>query len=454
MRIWTFILLTFIASVLNAETIDYQEFSKQIDQIENHFNLASRKNFILDDEAADSLMKLSGVTEVKAVKQNYVLNLSWIGNVSSQIKSEDDLNKRKLIYTNLVDTLVGFRTELTFESENEGATRKEMEDALERAMKKTMPIILSRGASIDESIEWSGEGACVMEGSGDGISVINAQNANSGYSGYRRSNGVRGFASGGSSGSYGSYSGKSFSKVNGSNSSSSSSRHFSNNSFSKQPVKNTGHFSSQNTSYHKAPQNNSSNSSRSSPSGSNFKPSNSGSRKTKPPTPTPTPRKVPPPPKPKTNSSITLIYWLVGIVFVIGLFSLLFFIYKKLQEKILNEEVSLEKEESQLATERMKTETIYDMAVKAAEAGNYEEAIRLLTVGSLLLLEKQQIVDFKDSLTNGEYLHELLAERKRHELFKKPLSIFDRIIYGFAKTEKSDYELFKSFYLELEKLEG
>jgi hypothetical protein len=143
----------------------------------------------------------------------------------------------------------------------------------------------------------------------------------------------------------------------------------------------------------------------------------------------------------------------MGIVFVIGLLTLLFFVYKKLQDKILNEERDLEKVESHLPAERMKTESIYEQALEAASKGDYQEAIRLLTIGSLLLLEKQQIVDFKDSFTNGEYLRELLAERQRHELFKKPLALFDRIVYGFAKTDKSDYEMFKNFYLELEKLE-
>jgi hypothetical protein len=106
-----------------------------------------------------------------------------------------------------------------------------------------------------------------------------------------------------------------------------------------------------------------------------------------------------------------------------------------------------------LPAERLKTETIYDKALKAAAAGNYTEGIRLLTIGSLLMLEEHKVMSFKDSLTNGEYLRKLLEERKLHSIFREPMGLFDLLIYGFRPIKKNDFEKFKNFYIELEKMQ-
>jgi hypothetical protein len=37
-------------------------------------------------------------------------------------------------------------------------------------------------------------------------------------------------------------------------------------------------------------------------------------------------------------------------------------------------------------------------------------------------------------------------------MFTAPLALFDRLIYGFQSPDKRDFEVFRLFYLDLEKL--
>ena len=73
--------------------------------------------------------------------------------------------------------------------------------------------------------------------------------------------------------------------------------------------------------------------------------------------------------------------------------------------------------------------------------------------GALLLLEEHRVLNFQETMTNGEYLQELLSKRKLHSIFSRPMALFDKLIYGFQSPDKNDFELFREFYLELEKQE-
>ncbi|EKD81268.1 MAG: hypothetical protein ACD_39C01884G0003, partial [uncultured bacterium] len=137
---------------------------------------------------------------------------------------------------------------------------------------------------------------------------------------------------------------------------------------------------------------------------------------------------------------------------VIGFIVIVFLIIKNLRRKMIAEQARMELVEKDLPPERMRCETVYDKALREAEQGNYAEAIRLLTIGALLLLEARRVINYQDSMTNGEYLRELLVERQLHSMFATPLAIFDRLIYGFQNPDKNDFELFRAFYLDLERL--
>ncbi len=137
---------------------------------------------------------------------------------------------------------------------------------------------------------------------------------------------------------------------------------------------------------------------------------------------------------------------------IIGFLIVLYFMFRNMHRKVQQEQQELIKAETSLPAERLKTETIYEKALKAAAAGNFSEGIRLLTIGALLMLEEKRVMNFRDSLTNGEYLRELLQERKLYGIFKEPMGLFDRLIYGFNSPKQPDFEKFKEFYLELERL--
>ncbi|EKD82991.1 MAG: hypothetical protein ACD_39C00954G0001, partial [uncultured bacterium] len=130
----------------------------------------------------------------------------------------------------------------------------------------------------------------------------------------------------------------------------------------------------------------------------------------------------------------------------------IFLIIKNLRTRVAHEQARIALVEKDLPVERMRSETIYDKALREAEKGNYAEAIRLLTIGSLLLLEARRVINYQDSLTNGEYLRELLVEQHLHSMFATPLALFDRLIYGFQSPDKKDFEIFRVFYLDLERL--
>jgi hypothetical protein len=137
---------------------------------------------------------------------------------------------------------------------------------------------------------------------------------------------------------------------------------------------------------------------------------------------------------------------------VIGFIVIIYLIIRNVRKKVALEESRILQEERRLPPERMRSETIYEKALREAEQGNYAEAIRLLTIGSLILLESHRVMCYQDSLTNGEYLRELMVERELHTLFATPMALFDRLIYGFQHPDKKDFETFKLFYLDLEKL--
>jgi len=136
----------------------------------------------------------------------------------------------------------------------------------------------------------------------------------------------------------------------------------------------------------------------------------------------------------------------------VGFMVIIFLIIKNMRKKIVQEQSQIMQEEKSLPPERMRSETIYEKALREAEQGNYAEAIRLLTIGSLILLDAHRVISYQDSLTNGEYLRELMVERDLYTLFSAPMALFDRLIYGFQSPGKKDFETFKTFYLDLEKL--
>ena len=145
---------------------------------------------------------------------------------------------------------------------------------------------------------------------------------------------------------------------------------------------------------------------------------------------------------------MNLLYNLMIVVTVIVFLVVGYFIYRSIQENMKAQGASL-LGTSPLPENRAEAESLYDRAVRYSKEGRFEEGIRLLTLAAMLLLEEKRVVDFRESLTNREYLGELATQRNLQALFRDPLKAFDQMIYGFREPGIKDFEVFRNLYLQL-----
>lgn len=101
--------------------------------------------------------------------------------------------------------------------------------------------------------------------------------------------------------------------------------------------------------------------------------------------------------------------------------------------------------------DQLETPTLFQEALQAAERGQFDRAIRLMTLASMLMLDEAHVLAFDKHLTNGEYLESLRARAAQDlsGMWNEPLRRFDRLIYGFHKADRQDFEVFKTLYLSL-----
>jgi hypothetical protein len=424
-----------------AAQIPLSSFASRIAVLEAEFNDSKSNDYRLSAAAKKLGHELAEIYEVEAPQRSYYLESSWISRVISAVAVETSVKKRQLIYTNLIDTLNGLLADIRARVPTDGVSKEKMLAALERAMRHTSEVRVARGVPVGEAMEWTGRGSFVVQQSGEAVSLVSAEAV--------RNSNSRSKYSGSYSGS-GSFSGSGSGSYSGSASSQSST----------QQSQNSTSLSGQSYA------SNQSQTSKSAKSGQNAGSSVKQSRQTLPrKTVTqkkkaikPEPPKPPKPPKPEKKPKEPLkfadyIFWLIMGLCVVGFLVMLYFMFRNMRRKVWHEQQELIKAETSLPAERLKTETIYEKAIKAAAAGNFSEGIRLLTIGALLMLEEKRVMNFRDTLTNGEYLRELLQERQLYGIFKEPMGLFDRLIYGFKAPKQPDFEKFKEFYLELERLQ-
>lgn len=432
-----FIILVFLLTaplVVVGAHIDY--FSQQVDRLNDILKNAATNDYALSAVASEICEEVSQMSTVRVGAREYSVNLFWIKDVAFSIQDEGSPKKRRLIFSNLVDTLNGLVEDMQTTAQESGSTKKEMHDALDRAMGKTSEVKFADGVPVSASIEWAGNGGYVVAEAGEGVSIISAEPVGS------------------VSGSYSSFN----SSSSNSSSSNSSSNSFSSHSQSTSSARSHGAGTSTNTT---TPMRQTHHTSTVQPQkAQNSNPVRKTIAKRKQPVPakpipqkksTPLPKLPKPPKVPKSFADY--IFWIIMGVCIIGFLVMLYFIVRKTRKKLVHDKEAFEKIEHSLPPERLKNETIYEKALQAASQGNFSEGIRLLTIGSLLMLETQRVISFQDSLTNGEYLRELLRERQLYSMFKEPMGLFDLLIYGLRKPGQQDFEKFKSFYLELEKVQ-
>ncbi len=456
-KLFQLFIFLFVAVTVNAVEVNIESLSEQVRSLEDIFQRGEQADYALTPKAEEICSRLSEITMVKVENKTYYVDLWWINSVAGALKLEVVPKKRRLIFANFVDTLNGLLLDLNARIEKNGATRKQMLDALDRAMGRTRTVKVAEGQSPGTAIEWAGGGSYVIEGGGEGISVISGsvESTSGGFSRGNRFVGAgasiryQGSGSGSSSGSNSSFGATSGQSVA--------------NAVSSAAGRNRGHISSASGGSSSSSSTSNQSVSHSSKTYQDNSVSNPVNRPSqvkhtpappKPQKPKPQPPKPPKPPKtPKVPTKLSnyIFYIILGIC-ILALLVMIYFMVRNARRKMAREQEEIASLEASLPPERMKVETIYDKALQAAEKGDFAEGIRLLTIGALLLLEQRRVMNFQETLTNGEYLRSLLKERHLHSMFREPMSLFDLLIYGFRKPAKDDFERFRKFYLELEKV--
>jgi len=463
------LVLIMLVSPLGAEEVPFEDFSLMVRHLQTA--MADSEDYRINPSAGDLMTRISEVTRIRSGERLFMVDLRWVDDVGEAMAGESAVNRRRLLFVNLVDTLNGLQNEFAAGYAEKAVSRQEMKDALDRAIACTAEIRVSGDAQLGPGMEWCGRGGVVSDSSGgEAISIISmasAEGSSLGGSVSRAGNSVS-VSSGRSGGSSfsGSVSGLS-SGQSGTSSNSGGSHKGGNVSSAGSSVVSVNNFQashgvSQNSSTASvAPQPNakppvSLPSSAESPPVNPRPSSPSYSRPAPPPTPAKKPEPTKPPPRPEIKTpggGAGVLFWIMTVIGVIGFVVIVFLIIKNMRKKVVQEQGQILQEEKILPPERMRTETIYEKALREAEQGRYVEAIRLLTIGSLIMLESHRVINYQDSLTNGEYLRKLMVERDLHTLFAAPMALFDRLIYGYQPPSRKDFETFKAFYLDLEKLQ-
>jgi len=462
------LVLIMLVSPLGAEEVSFEDFSLMTRHLQTA--MTGSEEYRINASAGDLMTRISEVTRIRFGERLFVIDLRWVADVGEAMAGERVVSRRRLLFSNLVDTLNGLQNEFAAGYAEKAVSRQEMKDALERAIARTSDIKISGDAQPGSGMEWCGRGGVVADSSGEAISIISMASAEGSSSGGNVSS-----AGNSVSVSVGHAGGSSFSgSVSGSSSgqsgsSSSSGRSHKGNSLSSagssvvQKSSQSSHSVSQHSSTVPVVSQPNSKPPVSVPSSAESRPVNSRpsppsySRPVAPPPPAKKPEPLrPPPPRPEVKTpggGAGVLFWVMTVIGVIGFIVIIFLIIKNMRKKIVQEQSKILKEEQALPPERMRAETIYEKALREAELGRYVEAIRLLTIGSLIMLESHRVVNYQDSLTNGEYLRKLMVERDLHTLFAAPMALFDRLVYGYQTPSKKDFETFKAFYLDLGKLQ-
>ncbi|MBU7006827.1 DUF4129 domain-containing protein [Phosphitispora fastidiosa] len=90
-----------------------------------------------------------------------------------------------------------------------------------------------------------------------------------------------------------------------------------------------------------------------------------------------------------------------------------------------------------------------ETASRYADAGDYREAVRYLYLSLLMFLDGQQLIQFRMSKTNLDYLGELRKSSADSDRFTGAANFFERKWYGMENCTDTDYREFRAMYLSL-----
>ncbi len=465
------ILIITMLMFLNAGTllwcdVSYEEFSHQLEVL-----ITSLENTLAEDAMpSGSDLFFPKFRRIQSPNGKIVLNLKWIHRTLNDIKNEKSLKKRKIFMKIFINNLEGLRKDIENSTFKDDPSHEEMLEALEKVDKNVAKL----PSQINSSMEGGRSNGSNYSQKIDGdVIAFKIQNTgknstnSSSSSNYTTSRGTGTRSTTSSSNNYStsssnsgtnsSSSGSSTSNLNSTNGSSNVNGSTSNTSSNSGSTQN----SVQQTNSQTGSSSRTNNNNRSNMRNSNNK-RNSQSRNVRPkrkkiarkPKKRTEPKRPKPKPKKKSDSGffkilLKILYWIIVIIVILFAIGLIFFLVKTIRENMKPDDPNVSVETSLLPEEKAPPDTLYDKAIKAAAAGDYENGIRLLTIASLIILDEKRLVGFDSSRTNGEYLVSLVKKRGIHSLFNKPLRLFDRLIYGENDSGKEEFEVFRLMYKKL-----
>ena len=145
-----------------------------------------------------------------------------------------------------------------------------------------------------------------------------------------------------------------------------------------------------------------------------------------------------------------LAFVVFGSMLLIVLLSICFYMFRAM--RAVKKELAESNTEARgfaatvLSSHISEAKSLFDQAKEAALQGNYREGIRLMTLATLLLLERRDLLGFEETLTNGELLQHLRGNQDIRKLLAQPLRLFDVFIYSSASPGKEDFQVFVRLY--------
>ena len=142
-------------------------------------------------------------------------------------------------------------------------------------------------------------------------------------------------------------------------------------------------------------------------------------------------------------------WWLYPVLIVsfIVVCLLVFFVISRLSGSFSPDKAIEDEKTAEL--EKIDYSRLRERAAVLAENGEFRDAVRYLYLSLLLFLDNRQLISFRLSKTNREYLSELRKSSRDMERFAGLVQLFERKWYGMEDCTESDYLEFRATYLGL-----
>jgi len=450
--------LLFVQITFQATGMSVQEFDELFRRILEHRQSTISGSLLEIQTLQNFLRKIPPKVEVFRNNRFITINLEWMSDTLEEIREDSKQQSRSAALETFFENVEGLRSEIVFPKEGSGLSQQEIRDALARVLGKVKPlrpkIELCTQFQGNLSEEISDEFSEDFDGDIVAIKVEN-EGEQSSSEGWSSSEGSGGSYNSGSSGKFCGSVGNSGSggfSVSGDGSAShgSGGQRFGGGGGNQSVYNsNSGYTPSTPSTFRpqfsdgKSPQANTPPKFRALPS---------------PPPPPQKPEPPPPPPPPPTSPDsdsgwlkafFKLIYYLVVALSVIAFLALLYFVIRSIRKNLARQNRTVVLGKAPLLNEKEEPKGLYEEALSAANSRNFDKAIRLMTLAILLLLDEKGAATFRLSCTNWEFLSTLMKDSPFNDLLRKPLLIFDGLIYGFALPDMKAFQVFKETYEEI-----